>query len=289
MKRKVVFAALLASTIAGCTTSGDGSKGDVGVLFRGPEIGYSDYNLVPKPIDPIKLPEVGQVDYTAQQEMQELTTKRLFDSLEGMCSKIEVSSVACKGIKVNVRQNELPNAFAWGLSNITISSSVLKMVENEHEMAMLISHDMGHLLADHVDENATKRQSEVMGAAIILGVTLCGASCAGQIAANSNNGSTAIGFLSEEGGNHFDDFQEREANYLSVYLMERAGFDVVKGMKIFRKLRKFTEPASLKSKSEATYMDTHGAPETQFARIFLTMKEVRKKRKQNQPLLPNGS
>lgn len=291
---KLLIATSLAISLAACTTTDDSSVGDSQRKFLGPNVGYSDQNLLPSTIDVVKLPEAEFIDYPAQLALQETVTQKLLEANKNLCEKMKIYAHRCKGINVTVENGDVVNSYAWGRKDIAITAGALKLVENEHEMAMLIAHDAAHLIAAHVEEIADNKGNSSGGAVVMLGVfqvLFCGVACSGSVGqriANHDSDGVARGFMTKNAAFSFDSELEQEADYISAYLMRNAGFEIDKGVKIYKKLAKFSEKTNSVTKGEATYFDTHSASSDRFVRLILTDLEIDKKKSEGLDLVPEG-
>ncbi len=122
------------------------------------------------------------------------------------------------------------NAYASGRDRITFTSALLRLVENDEELAAIMAHEMAHHILGHIGESGWRLQlgalaGHLLGgiAADLLGVDLgfrrIGAE-AGAYAANIS----------------FSKAQEREADYLGAWIAARAGYDLDKAAGIWAKL-----------------------------------------------------
>jgi len=117
--------------------------------------------------------------------------------------------------------NDEPNAFALPGGKVGVYTGIFKVAKNQDQLAAVIGHEIGHVVAHHHDERIT-RQLAAQG---LLGVAgeLAGARY-GEGAANTT---TQLGSIAAQGffllPNSRD--QESEADVVGQQLMARAGFD----------------------------------------------------------------
>ena len=115
-----------------------------------------------------------------------------------------------------VFENTAPNAFVLPGGHVGVTTGLLKIVDNDDQLAAVIGHEAGHVVARH----AAERQSQTMASSLLLGVL--GATVGGGTgqAINSYGGDAAkYGFLLP-----FSRKQELEADRLGVDFMQRAGY-----------------------------------------------------------------
>jgi len=117
--------------------------------------------------------------------------------------------------------NDEPNAFALPGGKVGVYTGIFKVAKNQDQLAAVIGHEIGHVIAHHHDERIT-RQLAAQG---LLGV-------AGELA-GSRWGEGAANTTTQLGGMAAQGFfllpnsreQESEADVVGQQLMAKAGFD----------------------------------------------------------------
>ncbi|SES65644.1 Peptidase family M48 [Nitrosomonas marina] len=122
------------------------------------------------------------------------------------------------------------NAFALPGNKIGVHSGLVDLVDNQDQLASVIGHEVGHVLAKHSNE----RMSQKLGAQV--GVSLIAAVAAPQTAL----GQTAVSLLGV-GAQYgiimpFSRLHESEADNIGVEIMAKAGFDPVESITLWRKM-----------------------------------------------------
>ena len=123
------------------------------------------------------------------------------------------------------------NASAGGNGQIVINRGIVEYARNEEEVAVVIAHEIGHQMADHV---ATGQRNQQVGS--LIGAVLLGAlgAAAGYYARDTTGSLAKSG--AQAGGNlggavgriSFSKEQEREADYLAALILYRSGMDLDK-------------------------------------------------------------
>lgn len=117
--------------------------------------------------------------------------------------------------------NDEPNAFALPGGKVGVYTGIFKVAKNQDQLAAVIGHEIGHVIAHHHDERIT-RQLLAQGALGVAGELV--GSQYGQGAANTT---TQLGGMAAQGlfllPNSRD--QESEADVVGQRLMAEAGFD----------------------------------------------------------------
>lgn len=130
-----------------------------------------------------------------------------------------------------VDAGEEVNAAAVNGSVIMVYSELLKRVPNDNELATVLGHEVGHILAKHhADNGAKEREEEVgIGSAIIGAIASVGTSIAGFGGSSDLAGDVASGVTEAVGKGAYvlayDRDMEREADHIGLMLMAKAGYD----------------------------------------------------------------
>lgn len=116
--------------------------------------------------------------------------------------------------EVTVFDNEQANAFALPGGKIGVYNGMLDVAVNQHQLASVMAHEVGHVLARHSNERASQSALSSIGrtAAQILG--------ASDTALEVLDISSKYGLFLP-----FNRIQESEADSIGVFLMARAGFE----------------------------------------------------------------
>lgn len=125
------------------------------------------------------------------------------------------------GWDVRIFDDKSPNAFALPGRKIGVHTGMLQLVQNNDQLASVIGHEIGHVLARHANER------ESMGAVAQLGQGV-----AGQI----NPASAAIFGLGAQVGVMlpYSRTHEAEADVIGQDLMARAGFDPRESVRLWQ-------------------------------------------------------
>ncbi|TDK31039.1 M48 family metallopeptidase [Luteimonas terrae] len=117
--------------------------------------------------------------------------------------------------------DENPNAFALPGGKVGVHTGILKVAQNQDQLAAVIAHEIGHVYANHHDERIT-RQMGAQGALGVAGALL--GSRYGEGAQQSANqlGGAALQATFLLPGTRT---QETEADVVGQDLMAKAGFD----------------------------------------------------------------
>jgi len=154
------------------------------------------------------------------------------------------------------------NAFAVPGGKVFLNSGMILLVDNEAELAGVIAHEIGHVVARHIAKRSEKGQviSLATLGAVLAGIFLGGQAAGAIITTSIATAQTALLKYSRE--------DEEEADYLGLKYMERAGYDCRGMITMLKKLRRMEGPAS---SDPPAYLLTHPAIEERTANLEIQM------------------
>lgn len=149
--------------------------------------------------------------------------------------------------QVTVFKSDEINAFALPGGNIGVYSGLLPVTKNAAQLAAVIGHEVGHVLAGHPNERMSE-QYATQGGLSVLSAFLGGASGGGSQAIMSALGVGAqVGILLP-----FSRAQESEADLIGLELMARAGFDPRQSVQLWQNMS-----AATQGKKPNEFLSTH--------------------------------
>jgi predicted Zn-dependent protease len=154
------------------------------------------------------------------------------------------------------------NAFAVPGGKVFLNSGLIQMVDTEDELAAVIAHEMGHIVARHVakqSERSMKFSLATLGA-ILAAIALGPQAASAVVTTSMAAGQTAMLKYSRE--------NEEEADYLGLKFMEKAGYDPRAMITVLKKIRLVTGPAG---SDPPAYLMTHPALEQRMSSLEVEM------------------
>lgn len=153
--------------------------------------------------------------------------------------------------EVVIFEDKSLNAFALPGSKIGVHTGLVDLVDNQHQLASVIGHEIGHVLARHSNE----RMSQKMGAQ--LGVSIIGA----VVAPQTGLGRSAVSLLGV-GAQYglimpFSRLHESEADAIGVELMAKAGFNPAESITLWQKMAQASQ-----GNQPAEFLSTHPSHDT---------------------------
>ncbi len=148
--------------------------------------------------------------------------------------------------EVAVFEDKSPNAFALPGNKIGIHTGMIALADNQDQLAAVIGHEVGHVLARHSNERASQEMAVSQGMGIIQAVS----------APQTTLGQTALGLLGV-GAQYgilmpYSRIHESEADMIGVDLMARAGFDPQQSIGLWQKMEQVSQ-----GRQPLEFMSTH--------------------------------
>ncbi|MFZ2405836.1 MAG: M48 family metallopeptidase [Methylobacter sp.] len=148
--------------------------------------------------------------------------------------------------EVVVFEDSSPNAFALPGNKIGIHTGMITLVDNQDQLAAVIGHEIGHVLAKHSNERASQEMAVNSGMSIIQAVS----------APQTALGQTAVGLLGV-GAQYgilmpYSRVHESEADMIGVDLMAKAGFDPQQSISLWQKMEQASQ-----GQQPIEFMSTH--------------------------------
>lgn len=161
--------------------------------------------------------------------------------------------------EVTVFIDDEPNAFALPGGKIGVNTGMLKVATNQDELAAVIGHEIGHVIARHSNERTSTQVATAVGVnALAAGV----GNSNGQIAAALGAGAY-LGIQLP-----FSRTQESEADVLGINYMAKAGFNPEASVKLWEKM------GAQGGKRPPEFLLTHPSSETRIENLKSHMPEA---------------
>ena len=141
------------------------------------------------------------------------------------------------------------NAFAMAGGKVGVFSGLYRITENDDELASVIAHEIAHVTAKHIHSQLSQEMLVKTGG-LVGGVALMG-SGAGMLTSSAIM--NAYGLTAGVSGLAFDRKKEKEADYMGLMYMARAGYDPEASVKVLEKL----DAESSSQPVQAAFLSTH--------------------------------
>lgn len=200
MRRLLAF--LLALTLAACTTSPTGRR---------------QLQLFPES----QMSEMGATAFLQMQEQVPVDKSPVVNRyVECVADAITAQLPEQRDWEVRVFNDDTANAFALPGGKIGVHTGLFKVARTPDQLATVIGHEVGHVLAAHSNERVSTAFATNAGLQIVQALAGGGGSQEQQLAMGLLGLGAQFGILLP-----FSRTQESEADTIGLQLMAKAGFD----------------------------------------------------------------
>jgi predicted Zn-dependent protease len=145
------------------------------------------------------------------------------------------------------------NAFAMAGGKVGVFSGLFRIIENDDQLASVISHEIAHVTAKHVHEKLSRELAmNTVGTVGMLGAGV-GAGILGSLAVEEAYGAT-VATPGKEAA--FDRKKEKEADYIGLMYMARAGYNPEESVKVLENLEA-AQGAVTSRTAQPTFLSNH--------------------------------
>lgn len=153
--------------------------------------------------------------------------------------------------EVIVFEDRTLNAFALPGNKIGVHTGLIDLVDNQHQLASVIGHEIGHVLARHSNERMSQKLGAQMGISLIAAVA-APQTPLGQTALSLLGVGTQYGVIMP-----FSRLHESEADTIGVELMAKAGFNPSESVTLWQKMAQASQGGQ-----PPEFLSTHPSHET---------------------------
>jgi predicted Zn-dependent protease len=170
---------------------------------------------------------------------------------------VKVTPLANLNWQINLINDDTPNAFALPGGYIGVNTGLFTVAKNEAQLAAVLGHEVGHVVAHHPAERISRQMMVETGLGVVGGVTpeLV------DIASSAATLGLVLPFSRE---------QEAEADAIGLQYMARAGYDPHEAVQLWKNFE------ALGSSGTPEFMSTHPAPGNRIAELEAQMPEAMK-------------
>jgi len=179
-------------------------------------------------------------------------------------------------IPVFLTTNQGTNALTDG-KRIVVYSGVLRLAQSDAELAAVVAHEFAHVTMRHIQKGERNRVAGMLGG-FIGGLAMdfkagFDAGLRGELPGEAKNTREIM-----QGKAFAMDF-EREADYVGLYYVARAGYDIAGAERIWRALAQ-------ENPRQIFYSGLHPTTPERVILLQKTAQEIAEKKRHNQPLVP---
>ena len=183
-----------------------------------------------------------------------------------------VPELAC-AYPVVLAASDAINAFADG-STAYITTGMMRFTESDEELQIVIAHELAHNLEGHLTD---RKKNMAAGGLLGLAADLLIAGTTGV----DTGGVLTVAGLAAGSRAYSQDF-EREADYVGMYLLARAGVETAQVPRFWRRMA-VESPGGIQN----DHLATHPSTPERFVLLDEAREEIAAKREAGLPLLPN--
>lgn len=160
--------------------------------------------------------------------------------------------------EVVVFKNDEPNAFALPGGKIGVHTGILKVAKTDAQLAAVLGHEVGHVIAKHGSERVSQQMAAQIGMALV--------SASGKV---SQTGVALLGAGAQVGILlPFSRTHESEADVIGLDYMSRAGFDPRESVELWRNMM-----AASGGKAPPQWLSTHPSNQARIDNLNAHMEE----------------
>lgn len=208
---------------------------------------------------------MGEQAFTSLKEEQKTQAPELQNAYVSCVAEHIVSQVPKSTFsgewEVVVFDDDQINAFALPGGKIGVYTGLLNVAENQHQLAAVIGHEVGHVIAEHGNERMSQNTLVGIGMEVTSGVL------DSKSVGYSKEIMSAIGLGVQVGFTlPFSRTHESEADLIGLDLMAKAGFNPAQSVKLWENMDKASG-----GERPLEFLSTHPAPNTRIQQLEKNM------------------
>ncbi|XOV78993.1 MAG: M48 family metallopeptidase [Aestuariibacter sp.] len=212
-----------------------------------------------------QLNEMGEQAFTSLKEQSSVSTKAVQNDYVQCVAENIIAQVPKKTFpgewEIVVFDDEQINAFALPGGKIGVYTGLLKVAENQHQLAAVIGHEVAHVIAEHGNERMSS--STIVG----LGMEVTNQVLGANKVSHNKDIMAAIGLGVQVGFQlPFSRTHESEADIIGLDLMAKAGFDPKQSVNLWQNMDKASS-----GERPLEFISTHPAPDTRIKQLQKNM------------------
>ncbi|MCW8091749.1 M48 family metallopeptidase [Alteromonas sp. ASW11-130] len=211
---------------------------------------------------------MGQQAFTSMKEELKISNKRVANSYVECVARSITANVPQEVFagqwEVVVFDDEQVNAFALPGGKIGVYTGLLKVAENQHQLAAVIGHEVGHVIANHGNERMS------IGTASQLTTQVVGQVLAANEVPYSGPIMAAMGLGAQVGVQlPYSRSHESEADLIGLTLMAQSGFNPQESVSLWHNM-----DAASEGNRPPELLSTHPAPSSRIQNLQANMSEA---------------
>lgn len=212
-----------------------------------------------------QLSEMGAQAFDGMKEQEKVSKGRVQNAYV-QCIADHITAQVPKSVfsgewEVVVFDSEQVNAFALPGGKIGVYTGLLQVATNQHQVAAVMGHEVGHVIAEHGNERMSQ------GTLVNLGMQVTNQILHNKQVANNSVIMAAIGLGVQVGVQlPFSRTHESEADIIGLDLMAKAGFKPKESVSLWQNMDKASG-----GKRQSEFLSTHPLPSTRIEQLKQNM------------------
>lgn len=254
---------------------GLGDNVQIAVLIPGSALERAGLQIGDKILE-INDTKVAAADYMLQSMLTNLKENDDYEPVDIMVRRgkqifnVTVTPLpACRSVIALDPNSEQVNALADG-NRVVVTKGMMNFIQNDEELAFVIAHEISHNAMQHI--SATQVNSMIGG---FLGLALDVAAAAGGVFTGG-----VMSDLGSRAGAQYNSVEfEAEADYIGMYMLHNAGYDIRGKTEFWRRM-------AADGSAEIYSSETHPTTPQRFLTMQKTIEEIEGKIARNEPVTP---
>lgn len=169
--------------------------------------------------------------------------------------------------EVVVFEDQSANAFALPGGKIGVHTGLLQLAEGQDQLATVIGHEIGHVVARHSAERVSQsRAAELLSSGVAAAGIVDPATAIGKVTFTALGLGVEYGVIKPYGRS-----QESEADRIGLDFMARAGFDPAQSIELWRNMA-----AAVGGAEPSEFLSTHPSHDTRIADLTRRLPRAKK-------------
>jgi len=203
------------------------------------------------------------------QELLFSVAKKIMPAGADLCNELGKSSGGCV-YEFKLDKSKEINAYADG-KNIIVTEGMMDFARDPNDLAVVLGHEYAHNIMGHI-----RAKQQNVGIGSVFGSLV-------DVLASSQGVSTGgvFGDLGTMAGAYgYSKEFEKEADYVGLYITEKAGYDIDKAPDFWRKM-------SLRDSNSINNGFTHPTNPERYIALGKVIREIKRKKQSAQAMLPD--
>lgn len=178
---------------------------------------------------------------------------------------IQVIDSPIKKWEIVVFEDKSANAFALPGGKIGVHTGLLKVAKNQDQLAAVIGHEIGHVLANHGNERVSQQFAVQQGMSLVQALSNV-QSPTGKLLMQALGLGAQVGVILP-----FSRIHESEADLMGLTFMAKAGFNPEESVSLWQNMG-----SGGGGKQQPEFLSTHPSHETRIADLNKAMPEAKR-------------